>query len=104
MPEGSRTTVEPPLTLDHRRLLDVLPQAVLVVDGHGLILFASAGVTRVLGWPAAGLAGRSLVEVIRPQPVAEEPQRAPVDPSAPKPKLYMLQRSDGTRGRFEVER
>ena len=45
-------------------LFDVLPDAVIVVDGAGRIAFASSAVHRVLGYAAAELVGQPLGQLI----------------------------------------
>ena len=52
----------PPLA----ELPDLLPDAVCVVDGEGLILFASAGFERILGYAAEEVHGRRIFDLIHP--------------------------------------
>ncbi len=50
----------------HAALLDLLPDAVCVVDMDGRYLFVSAGFERILGYRAAEVLGRQAFEFIHP--------------------------------------
>jgi diguanylate cyclase len=52
----------PPLA----ELLDLLPDAVCVVDVEGLILFASAGFERILGYAPQEVLGRRIFDLVHP--------------------------------------
>ncbi|MDP9368478.1 MAG: GAF domain-containing protein [Chloroflexota bacterium] len=74
--------------IDHRLLLDALPDAVLLIDGAGYVVHANPVAGRLLGAAPGWLRGRSLEELGLPIPdaAAEEPirtlrlpGRAPVD-------------------------
>lgn len=47
-------------------LLELLPDAVCVVDVEGLILFVSSGFERILGYPAQEVRGRRIFDLIHP--------------------------------------
>lgn len=56
------TPTVPPLT----ELLDLMPDAVCVVDTEGVLLYASAAFERMLGYPHKALLGRRLFELVHP--------------------------------------
>jgi PAS domain S-box-containing protein len=70
-PNSASVTSEPlePIRLPHgegyRRLLESAPDALLVVDLHGRILFANRQTTSIFGYSASELAGQS-IEILIP--------------------------------------
>src|SRR5690606_7184064 len=48
-------------------VLDLLPDAVCVVDEDGRYLYVSAGFERILGYPAAEVLGRQAFEFVHPE-------------------------------------
>ncbi|MBI3750521.1 MAG: helix-turn-helix domain-containing protein [Chloroflexi bacterium] len=61
--EGYR--IEPDLSFDAERLLQASPNAILVVDRDGAVVFANRSAERVFGWSVTELIGRP-VEVLVP--------------------------------------
>jgi diguanylate cyclase (GGDEF)-like protein/PAS domain S-box-containing protein len=62
----------PPLA----ELLDLLPDAVCVVDAEGLILFSSAGFERILGYAPHEVLGRRIFDLVHPDDRAATRQQA----------------------------
>lgn len=52
----------PPLT----ELLDLMPDALCVVDADGVLLYASAAFERILGYPRDTLLGRRMFDLVHP--------------------------------------
>lgn len=50
--------------LNHRRMLDALPETVIAADGSHCIVYANAGVTALLGWKPDELIGRPVTDLI----------------------------------------
>ncbi|MFI5980206.1 SpoIIE family protein phosphatase [Streptomyces sp. NPDC051555] len=77
--DGDPLCVEPPgPAADAEQAVDRMPQALLSLDRHGRVEFASAGADALLGPEAAGLRGRVLWEALPwlGQPVQEDHFRA----------------------------
>ena len=55
----------PPLP-DAREILDLVQDAVFVVDEHGNLLYVSAGVQNLLGYRAADMLGKNMIEFVHP--------------------------------------
>jgi PAS domain S-box-containing protein len=55
------------VALDFRLVLNALPDAVVAADVSHRIVYANAGVTRLLGWSSAELVGQPLTTIIPPQ-------------------------------------
>ena len=49
-----------------REILDLVQDAVFVVDEHGNFLYVSAGVQELLGYRPAELIGRTMIEFVHP--------------------------------------
>jgi PAS domain S-box-containing protein len=49
---------------DWRQVLGALAEAVVAADRAGMIVFANAAAEELLGYPAGGLAGRALTQII----------------------------------------
>jgi PAS domain S-box-containing protein len=58
--------METPQLPDPREILDLVQDAVFVVDEHGNFLYVSAGVQNLLGYRPADLLGRSMIEFVHP--------------------------------------
>lgn len=55
----------PPLPLiDHRRIVDALPDAVIAADAHNRVVFANAAAHQLLGVGAEPLEGTPLVDLM----------------------------------------
>ena len=52
-------------------ILDTVPEAMIVIDKHGLILSFSLTAERLFGWPAAEVIGKN-VSILMPSPYREE--------------------------------
>ena len=57
-------------------LLDLMPDAVCVVDADGCVLFASAGFGRILGSAPAELVGHPIFRLVPPDDRAATSQQA----------------------------
>jgi diguanylate cyclase (GGDEF)-like protein/PAS domain S-box-containing protein len=57
-------------------VLDLLPDAVCVVDGDGRFLFASASFERIFGYAPAEVIGRPIFELVHPDDRAETVRQA----------------------------
>ena len=62
----------PPLS----QVLDLLPDAVCIVDGEGRLLFASAACQRIFGYAPAEMVGRRIFSFIHPDDLAGTLQQA----------------------------
>jgi len=52
--------------VDHEALLDASPDALFVIDGHGQLVYANRTAEEMLGWNAAELAGRTVLDLVHP--------------------------------------
>jgi PAS domain S-box-containing protein/diguanylate cyclase (GGDEF)-like protein len=59
-------TAPPPVHLPHPDLLDILPDAVVVVDAHGAIAYVNPALRTLLGWSSEDVVGRPLSVLVPP--------------------------------------
>ncbi len=52
--------------VDHQALLEASPDALFVIDGHGRLEYANRAAEEMLGWKAADLAGRPVLDLVHP--------------------------------------
>jgi PAS domain S-box-containing protein len=58
----------PPVPVpDARELLDLVQDAVFVVDEHGNFLYVSAGCQNLLGYRPAEMLGKNMIEFVHPE-------------------------------------
>lgn len=57
-------------------LLDLMPDAVCVVDANGVLLYASAAFERMLGHPRGALLGRPMFELVHPDDIEATREQA----------------------------
>ena len=57
-------------------LLDLMPDAVCVVDANGVLLYASAAFERMLGQPRGALLGRPMFELVHPDDIEATREQA----------------------------
>lgn len=73
----SKPKVQKPLAADVLKMVDLLPEAVQVVDKDGLVVFANKSVESVLG--------------LKPSKVKGEPPTVPLDASAPEYEVFQTE-------------
>ncbi len=87
----------------YRTLIEVSPDAVVVVHAEGTILFANAASAGVFGAPdAATLVGRSVLDLVHPASRDSATSRLADPPPGRSPSEYRLLRLDGTPFESEV--
>lgn len=62
------------MRVDAERLLDLLPDMVVMADADGVIRYVNAAVERTLGWPAGEVLGRTAFEFVHPDEQAQAVQ------------------------------
>jgi len=78
----------------HRRMLDVIDQAVITTDASGRIIFWNAAAERLYGWPAEEVVGHPILDVVT----------GPEDQAEAAAIVEDLQRGLTWTGRFPVRR
>ena len=58
--------MEPVQLPDPREILDLVQDAIFVVDEHGNFLYVSAGVQNLLGYRPAELMGKNMIDFVHP--------------------------------------
>jgi signal transduction histidine kinase len=83
--------------LDIARLMDVMPNAILAIDGVGRVIYAAGPLSSWLGWSPAELIGRSLDLTLRPR------GRVPHGSGQRIKARRSLKKREGGYAEFEVE-
>jgi len=65
----------PPI-LARRAFLDLLPDAICVVDEHGRFVFVSAACERIFGYTQEEMIGRAMIDLVAPEDRARTLQAA----------------------------
>ncbi len=101
--EGEHTSGSRPLSGEHHtgmesnfctpliKVMDLLLDAVCVVDADGRFVFASAACERIFGYTPAEMAGRRMIELVHPEDRART-QQAAREIMAGEPKLHFENR------------
>ena len=58
--------MDSPQLPEPREILDLIQDAIFVVDEHGNLLYVSAGVQNLLGYRPSELIGRTMIELVHP--------------------------------------